>query len=334
MRRNRWTKRHFLLLGLVLLAVLAALYAGGRWLEGRELKPDEKGDYRQRLLYDQTIEVNGEVYRKRKDVTSILLMGVDKETDDVAVARTRSGGQADFLRLLILDAEQKKLTQLAIDRDTVTPITTLGILGNRSGVRTAQISLSHSFGDGGEQSCLLTQEAVSNLLLGTDIDFYMALTMDGIAALNDAAGGVTVTLKDDFSHEDPEMTPGKTMTLRGDQARIFTRSRMRMAEGTNAARMERQQQFINALLDQTLEKVREDKEFIGTLFDTLLPYLVTNMPRGRMINEAWAAREYERLPAVSIAGEHRVAPNGYMEFHADEADIEKKVLELFYRHLQ
>ena len=56
----------------------------------------------------------------------------------------------------------------------MTPITILGVLGDRSGVRTAQVSLSHGFGDGGAQSCEFTVDAVSNLLLGTQIDFYIA----------------------------------------------------------------------------------------------------------------------------------------------------------------
>src|SRR5699024_12834204 len=63
----------------------------------------------------------------------------------------------------------------------LTPITILGVLGNPSGMRTAQISLSHGFGDGGAQSCELTVEAVSNLLLGEKIDFYVAMNLDGIS---------------------------------------------------------------------------------------------------------------------------------------------------------
>ena len=66
----------------------------------------------------------------------------------------------------------------------MTPITILGVLGNRSGVRTAQICLAHSFGDGGAQSCELMAEAVSNLLLGSQIDYYIAMSLDGISAVS------------------------------------------------------------------------------------------------------------------------------------------------------
>ena len=94
----------------------------------------------------------------------------------------------------------------------------LGALGNETGTRVTQICLSHGIGDGKEQSCLLTQKAVSWLMLGINIDFYISMEMDGISALNDALGGVTVTLTDDFSvvgsrhgerhHTDPSWKTG------------------------------------------------------------------------------------------------------------------------------
>ena len=71
------------------------------------------------------------------------------------------------------------------------------------------------------------------------------MNLDGISALNDVAGGVTVTLEDDFSMIDPEMTQGRQITLVGDQAEIYVRSRMSMEVGTNEARMVRQQNYIS-----------------------------------------------------------------------------------------
>ena len=196
---------------------LVLLYQAGRWLETRNANPEARGDLSQRPVQGETIEVDGVAYRQRTGLTTVLLMGIDRDAD-VEPSGSRNGGQADFLRLLVIDANSETVTQVAIDRDTMTPITTLGVLGNRSGVRTAQVSLSHGFGDGGAQSCELTVEAVSNLLLGTEIDFYAAMNLDGISVLNDAVDGVTVTLEDDFSALDPAMTAGTTLTLRGDQA--------------------------------------------------------------------------------------------------------------------
>ena len=73
--------------------------------------------------------------------------------------------------LLVIDANEKTITSIQIDRDTMAEITILGVLGNEVGTRKAQICLSHGFGDGKDQSCKLTQDAVSKLLLGAEIVF-------------------------------------------------------------------------------------------------------------------------------------------------------------------
>lgn len=324
----------FALLILALGALAAALLIGSRWLDARLRHPEATGDYRQRLSYESVIEVDGVTYRPRKRVTTILLMGIDRDAEPTGRVSYRQGGQADFLRLLVIDAERKQFLQIQIDRDTITPITVLGVLGDRSGVRPAQIALSHAFGDGQEQSCELTVEAVSNLLLGIDIDFYVAMNLDGIGVLNDAVGGVTVTVTDDFSAVDDAMVPGATMTLTGEQAVRFVRSRRSIAEGTNENRMARQQVFMASLTGVIERRQAEDSGFVEALYDTLSPHIVTNLSKGRMINEGWLAAEYEHLPLYTLEGVRCLDSNGYMQFVVDDAALQALVLALFYEEVQ
>ena len=326
------TVRRVCLLLASILCAAGLIVAGGHWLEKRQEKPETRGDYHQRYAYEETIEVDGVTYRRRAGLTSVLLMGIDRAGDAV-VSGYRNGGQSDFLRLMVIDSAAKRITQLQIDRDTMTPITILGVLGNQSGVRTAQVCLSHGFGNGREQSCELTRDAVSNLLLGTRIDFYASMNLDGISVLNDWAGGVTVTLEDDFSALDPTMTAGQTLTLMGDQAEYYVRSRMNIGVGTNEGRMKRQQQYIAQLSVQLGERMHESQETIGSLYDTLEPYLITDLSRGRLINEAWAARDYEtRL--VELPGSYGIGSDGFMEFWPDEAQLKRTVLELCYEKVE
>lgn len=317
----------------VLVAGIALLYQAGRWLETRNAKPETRGDYTQRYAYGETIEVDGVAYRRKTNLTAILLMGIDRESGAVA-GNGRNGGQADFLRLAVIDSDAGTVSQIGIDRDTMTPVTILGVMGNRSGVRTTQICLAHSFGDGGEQSCELTVEAVSNLLMGVQIDHYVAMNLDGISVLNDWAGGITVTLEDDFSALDPAMTAGKTLTLTGGQAEIYVRSRMSVGVGTNEARMVRQEQYVAKLFAQLDTQMRSDQSFSGTMFDTLSPYLTTSIGRGRLINVVWLAKDYARQEPLSISGEHRVGSDGFMQFYADEASLYETVLDLFYEEVK
>ena len=329
-KRARLRKRDILVIISVAALVLVGLYLGAQWLENENANPEPRGDYRLRYE-DEQVTVNGVKYRQKKNLTTLLFMGIDRDSDADPGVGNRNGGQADFLRLVIIDSAEKTISQLQIDRDTMTPITVLSVLGDRSSTRTLQISLSHGYGDGKERSCQFTVDAVSNLLFNVPISGYIAMNMDGINVLNDMLGGITVTLEDDFSHIDPTMTKGTTLTLMGEQAEIFVRSRMSMAVGTNEARMVRQQQYLSKMMDTLHEKVTADSEFVGTLFDGLSPYLVTNVSRAQMINDAWISRNYERKPLYVPEGTHVIGADGYMEFHADEAALEQMVLELFYQ---
>ena len=320
----------------VALLIFVGLYLGAQWLEDENANPESRGDYQLRYE-DEQLTINGHTYRQRNNLTTILFMGIDQEesSEEVpAYLRYLSGGQADFLRLMVIDPLEKTITQIEIDRDTMTPITMLGTMGGKLGYRTAQICLSHGFGDGKEQSCGFTVEAVSNLLYNMPIKYYAAMNLDGISTMNDILGGVTVTLEDDFSHIDPTMTKGKTLTLVGDQAEIFVRSRMSVGVGTNEARMARQQQYVSRMMELLNDRIHGSSDFIGALFDGLSPYLCTNMSRAQMMNEAWAVKDYTRLPLVSIDGVHEVGDDGYMQFLPDDASLEQVILDVFYKKVK
>ena len=81
-------------------------------------------------------------------------------------------------------------------------------------------------------------------------------------------------------------------------------------------------------------KQEQDADFVGVLYDALTPYLTTNMSRGRLINEVWAAKDYERKPVVKPEGVHEVGSDGFMQFTVDEASLQEAVLTLFYEEVK
>lgn len=314
------------LLALAAIALLlSAAYAVGRRFDTSRAQQEVRGDL-QGLM--SKVTYNGISYEPKK-LTTLLLMGIDKNAPSGADG-FRSGGQADFLMLLLIDDEKKTVVSLQIDRDTMAEITVLGVLGNDAGTRMAQICLSHGFGDGKVQSCLLAQKAVSNLL-GIEIDGYVAMNLDGISVLNDAVGGVTVTLEDDFTALDPAMQKGVALTLHGDQAEYYVRNRMNIGVGTNERRMERQGTFLKALQEKLSAEYHSDHDFLNKLYDALEPYLQTDIGRGRIINEAWKTRDFTYAGIVHPEGEYLVSQDGFMEFHSDRAKIQKLVIDLFYQ---
>lgn len=289
------------------------------------------GDVEARLNAGQ-IEVDGVKYRPKKRLTTVLLIGTDQEQEQAEkkVNDFRSGGQADFLVLLAADENTETILPVQINRDTLTRIQTLNSFGRDAGLWTAQICLSHSFGDGKEQSCRFTADAVSRYLGDAVIDNYVALNLAGIPAFNDALGGVTVTLEDDFSAYDETMTPGTTLTLQGPQAEYFVRMRYYVGEQSNASRLKRQKVYMEGAQAILEEKIHADAQFFIDFFEAMGPYIVTDMSTGRLINFADLIGRCEFLPMAEIEGESFVGENGLMEFHPDEESLQSVILAAFY----
>lgn len=290
----------------------------------------QRGDLATRFAMEPSLTWQGETYRLRKRLTTILLLGVDQSGFESSVGSYRNGGQADFQLLLVVDDNRKTITPLQLDRDTITDITVLSVLGKPTGSRRAQLALAHGFGDGRELSCRLAVSAVETLLSGTPVNEYYAMNMDGIAPLNDALGGVEVTLEDDFSAYDAAMTPGVTLRLQGMQAEYYVRHRYYVGDQTNASRLSRQKIYLLGAKDALTQRLNASAGFAGKLFDTLAPYTVTSMTRGYLINLAGKASEYQVLPIQTVAGSHSIGANGFMEFHADEDALLEQVIALFY----
>lgn len=122
----------------VVLVCAALLYAGvllgirtvGNRLEKSDA-PEPVGSLDGRFASDKlTLRYANRtwVYRKR-DLTNILLMGVDWAEMHSPASSGRYAGQADFLLLVTFDKKNKTVSMLQIDRDTMTDVRVYGPLG-------------------------------------------------------------------------------------------------------------------------------------------------------------------------------------------------------------
>ena len=275
------------------------------------------------------VNYNGAVYREKPAMTSILLIGTDRPEGSVGYG-ARQGGQADFLMLVVIDDNEKAIHQLQIDRDTMTAVETLGVLGNPVGTKEMQISLAHAFGATPEANCESVQKAVENLLEGIEIDYYISMSMDSIGELNDALGGVTVTLDEDLSELDAQMKIGATVTLNSAQAELLIRGRMQIGDGTNKSRMRRQRLFLEAAADTLKKRIQQDTEFVNSFFDAIEPKTTMNIQRSRLIGELNTAYGYEVHPIQTIEGEHTIGRDGFMEFHVKTGAAAQWVVDVFF----
>lgn len=262
--------------------------------------------------------VHGEnvLHYREKALTNLLLIGVDRDESSAMDAMAQEGGQADFLLLVTADRERRAIILTHIDRDTITEIGTYGVFGDRAGTTVTQICLAHAFGSTEEQRCENTVQAVSNLFGGIVIEGYIAMDMGNIAQLNDALGGVTVTLEDDFSAVDPAMAADTTLTLQGRQAEIFLRYRSMLAESTNQRRMQRQRAYMSAALTAMEGKDASDWD---QLLSTMQGSIHTNVAQAELADDLNRWQRYDRSDIQPLNGSHTVDEDGFVAFYPDQA---------------
>lgn len=331
-KRLSGTKRILLLVGIVAVyaAVLFAVGAIGGILEKPDV-PETVGSLDGRFDREPiTYSYDGRAWEYRdRDLTNLLLVGTDWE-EESAVSH-RYAGQADFLLLLTLDRRNKTITPLQLDRDAMTDIRILGPFGDFTGIRKTQVCLSYAYGSTPKQNRENLVWAVSRLLGGIPIDGVITLSMSGISQLNDALGGITVTLDEDFSNLDPAMTRGTTLTLQGRQAELFVRSRMYIGDGTNVGRMRRQRAFIEEAEKRMIQGLNEDVNYVSRLLDSLSDYMTLSMDRSWLINKAYECREFSRQNTRLLEGSHNIGEDGFVEFHPDPDALSDMLTTLFFK---
>ena len=269
-------------------------------------------------------------YMLRDDLDTLLLMGVDKyeaEINDKSVYRNQQ--QTDFMILLIMDKKRNSYSAIHLNRDTMTKIPTLSVDGKFAGYVDGQLTLAHTYGSGGTDSCKNTVRAVSEFLYGISVDHYISLTMDAVASVNDAVGGVTVTLEDDFSFVDPGMTEGSTVTLQGKEALAYVRSRGAMEDSSNLARMQRQQTYLNALYGELQSKEETDSGFMMKALLDINDYMTSDCTIQQLSEIAEQIKSYEFKGIENTPGEAQKGEQ-YMEFYADEDALKELLVRVFY----
>ena len=320
-----------------LTAALAAL-GGGAWLLQRMDREQDRvnasdsyttNDHRAEAEL-QEITYNGRTYRQRPDLETYLLMGVDTSGEGLGVNSYAGGGQADVQIVVVLDDANQTWQMLQLNRDSIVQVPVRGVQGDIIAYEDEQLALAYYYGDGREASCENTVLTVSMLLDGQTIDGYAAVNMDAVGIITDMVGGVTLTITSDFSAIDPTLVEGETITLYGDQALTYVRSRYNIDDETNLARMARQRQYLAALE----EKLRQqDGDFVASAYEELADSMVTNIGSGTAVEIAQRLQEYTELPLRTIDGEN-VVEGEHWAYHLDQDSLQQTILELFYQEIE
>ena len=276
---------------------------------------------------------NGVTYEYNPNVTAILVIGVDKENIQEESVYGQNG-QADTLFLTTLDTKTGDIHLIPLSREAMVDVDKYAVDGTFLGVEKTQLCLAYAYGSNGEEGCENVVRSASRLLYGVPINSYVAIDMDGIKAITDAVGGITVKALEDIRHPWKEYLiaeKGKKVTLDGQNAIFYLRQRDTDAHA-NVRRMKRFRQFFSAFLSVAGNNLKSDIGLLPKYYNVASPYLVSDLNLSKITylvgntlsGNNWQDPTYHTITGESIdAGDHN-------QFHADTTSVYEAVLAAFY----
>lgn len=318
--------RRTIVIAVLVMVILACVCAVGYALYSNRQKETAAGaDLEQGT--DDDIVYQGRHYRYNTDLKTVLFLGVDKSEEVSVENNPGQGGQSDTMLLFVMNQSEQTVTMLEVSRDTMADIQIYDMSGEYLASEHAQIGLQYAYGNSTKRSCQLAKEAVSKLLYEVPVRSHISLNVEGIAAIVDAIGGVKITVPQDYTVIDPAFTEGAEVVLDGAQAEAYVRYRDQAVVGSNSQRMERQNQFLEALIQQIRAGGMDAQSGYRTLLDSAGAYLDTDMT----VKEIEALAEYEFSPEVLTLPGEMIQGETHDEFHVDDEKLYEMVLEVFYK---
>ena len=288
-------------------------------------------------LQEGQVRYNGKTYQYKENLMNILCLGIDSR-DGIEKEKTPgTAGQADCVILAVLDDDAKTIQLINISRDSMVPVHVYATDGSFVEDRKEQLALQYAYGNGRDWSCQLMEEAVSELFYGLPIHGYCALSMNSIADLNDAVGGVTVTVPEDLAVMQPKLfTAGTTVTLKGELAYHFVHDRdYKSADvASNNKRIARQKTYAVAFVNQLKQGMKEDFSLPVKLYQTAEKQMVTSVSLDQAV---YLCTEYMNSSfntdnIYTIDGEVTMGEK-YAEFRVDDEALYQLILNVFYEEV-
>ena len=184
---------------------------------------------------------------------NVLLTGTDTRTGQGGqfstadeLAGSSGAGNNDVTMVLHVAADHKSATVISIPRDLMVPVPACPSPNGKGFTSPMSSAMFNTTLSTGGLSCVVM---TAEQLTGLDIPYAAENSFDGVIALSNAVGGVTVCLATPL--DDPyvglKLAAGQ-QTLVGAQALAYVRSRHGVGDGSDLGRISDQQLFLSALM--------------------------------------------------------------------------------------
>lgn len=276
------------------------------------------------------VEYKGTNYRYNSNIRSYLFMGIDNDNWVEEAPDGVSGGQSDAMFLLVADSGTQKLSVISINRNTMTEIDVYDADGNFVASAEGQICLQHAFGDGRRLSCSRSMDVVAELFGNIPISGYLSMNMGGIPIMNDAVGGVEVTVLQDLKVTDKgvNLRAGETRTLTGVEAYCYLRGRDVKEFDSASDRLRREEQYINNYMKKLTALAGSNPSMVVGVYRSIADYLVTSVDFTDLITELMDY-EFSEARMYTVPGEATMGER-FEEYYIDEEAFQDLIYEVFY----
>lgn len=283
----------------------------------------------------RNITYKGKKYQYNSLITNVLYAGVDSVGKMEPSGVYGDQARADSISLVVMDKKHKKMTIVAISRDTMTDIHRYTLDGKDRGAGESHLGFAYTYGDGGKASCENLVRAVSDLLCGIPIQEYVVTNQTSMPYINNLVGGVTVTVpNNDLVQNYPELAEGAVVKLNDSNITDYLHYRNTEQDFSNESRIERQKSFINAYIPLAKEQAKKNPDGMWTKLEQMEDYLQTSITKNKYIDlvnlldqVAYTEENFYRLEGQDQAGEM------HDEFVPDAERLQEKVIELFYEEI-
>lgn len=288
------------------------------------------------LVYDdgKTVSYKGETYVLNENITTTLLIGVDRDVLQSGTERG-AGGEADCILLVSMDTKTGETKIVNISRESYAQVDIYSASEIYIESRNTQLCRAFAYGDGAELSCENTIKSVKRLIYGMPIHSYVALDMRFIGAATDAVGGITLTTLSDVKMPDDRIVPeGTEIELWGEEAERYVRYRNKKLLNSNLLRMDRQKQYVELFAKKALIETKRDLTTLLELYKVLSQYMTTDLSiadvtffLGTFLNHG-ATFEFNSIKGeLGMLGENAI-------YYLDETNTYETVLDLYYTKVE
>lgn len=281
---------------------------------------------------DDWIIYKGDIYDYNDDIRTFLIMGIDKTDEEVkGVYGEIDGGQADALFLVVCNPHDKSIKVIGINRNTMTDVDIYDEQGKYVRTVTAQIAVQHGFGDGLEKSCELQKYAVSKLFYSLPIHGYAAVNMSAIPVINDAVGGVDITVRESFDTDSYSFKSSEKVHLDGSMAYSYLHDRDVSKLASADRRMLRQKDYLSAYIDKLRDSARSDPGLVADIFLTVQRQMTTDMTPDEVLylSTTTASYTYSQGDFYLLDGYTNVG-GAFEEFHPNMDKLLDMMVDIFY----